>query len=210
MAVLLRDLFDRHIEAVLLEDAGLVCERKRRKAGPSRNTDGDLDVLCDGWRGHQESRGCGEYSITKHDRLSSVGLWIASCSSYCCLNCCINCAGLYFALILLSTALEAGNQFVGLAWIDEAHGGQRPCAAPGVPVDHEAGRANRNVQRRCGLLVSHDRADRMFGLRPGDMVEQPRAGRLDRKIRRGGFGYRIEIDQPVLDCKRHAVGAVAA
>src|SRR4051794_6042321 len=50
----------------------------------------------------------------------------------------------------------------------------------------------------------------MFGLRPRDMVKQPRAGRLGRKIRRGGFGHRVEIDQPVLDRERHAVGAVAA
>ena len=36
------------------------------------------------------------------------------------------------------------------------------------------------------------------------------AGRLDRKIRRGGFGHRVEIDQPVLDRERHVIGAVAA
>src|SRR6476619_2715429 len=78
MAVLLRNLLDRHVEAVLLEDAGLVSERERRKAGPSRDTDGDLDVLCDGWCGHQESGGCGEYSITTHDYLPSAGFidWI--------------------------------------------------------------------------------------------------------------------------------------
>ena len=114
------------------------------------------------------------------------------------------------ALISLSAALEAGNQFVGLAWIEQAHGSQRPCAAPGVPVDHEARRADRNVQCRRGLVVGHDGADRMFGFRPWDMVEQPRAGRFDRKIRRGGFGHRVEIDQPVLDRERHVIGAVAA
>ena len=45
-----------------------------------------------------------------------------------------------------------------------------------------------------GLVVGHDGADRMLGFRPRDTVEQPRAGRFDRKIRRGGFGHRVEID----------------
>src|SRR5260370_269383 len=35
---------------------------------------------------------------------------------------------------------------------------------------------------------------RPAGFRPGDTVEQPRAGRFDRKIRRGGFGNRVKID----------------
>src|SRR4051812_28442202 len=48
----------------------------------------------------------------------------------------------------LSAALKAGNQFVRLAWIDQAHGSQRPRAAPGVAVDHKAGCADRNVERR--------------------------------------------------------------
>ena len=49
---------------------------------------------------------------------------------------------------ILSAALEAGNEFVRLAWIDQAHGRQRPRAAPGVAVDHKAGCADRNVERR--------------------------------------------------------------
>jgi hypothetical protein len=52
MPVLLRDLLDGHVEAVLLEDAGLVGERKRRKPGPSGDSDADLDVLRDSWCGH--------------------------------------------------------------------------------------------------------------------------------------------------------------
>src|SRR5882672_7623371 len=70
MPVLLRDLLDRHIEAVLLEDTRLVCQRERRKAGPSRDADANFHVLCDGWRGHQQSGGCGEYSQTRHDCVS--------------------------------------------------------------------------------------------------------------------------------------------
>src|SRR6478609_9347887 len=87
-----------------------------------------------------------------------------------------------FALTVLSASLETGDEFVALAGIDEAHSGECPGAAPGMPVDHEAGRTGRNVQCCCGLIVSHDSADRVFGLRPRDMVEQPRARRLDRKI----------------------------
>src|SRR5215510_7812636 len=105
------------------------------------------------------------------------------------------------------TALEAGNQLVGLAWIEEAHRSQRPCATPGVPLDHEARRADRNVQGRRGLLVGNDGADRMLGLGPWDMMEQPRAGRFDCKIRPGGFGHRVEIDKSVLDGERHVIGA---
>src|SRR2546430_17458511 len=57
MPVLLRDLLDRHIEAVLLENARLACERERRKSGPSRDPDADLHVFGDGWCGHQENGG---------------------------------------------------------------------------------------------------------------------------------------------------------
>ena len=39
---LLRDLLQRHVEAVLLEDAGLAGERQRRKARPAAEADGDL------------------------------------------------------------------------------------------------------------------------------------------------------------------------
>src|SRR5215510_13549618 len=105
---------------------------------------------------------------------------------------CINCAVFTRVDILPLTALEAGNQFVGFAWIEEAHRSQRPCATPGVPLDHEAGRADRNVQGSRCRLVSHDGADRMLGFGPRDMMEQPRAGRFDCKIRRGGFGHRVE------------------
>ena len=42
VAVLLRDLLDVDVEAVLLEDAGFLGERQRREAGPARNADGDL------------------------------------------------------------------------------------------------------------------------------------------------------------------------
>jgi hypothetical protein len=73
MPVLLRDLLDRHIEAVLLEDARLVCERERRKTGPSRDPDADLHVFCDGWCGHQESGGCREYSKTTHGCILFAG-----------------------------------------------------------------------------------------------------------------------------------------
>src|SRR5262245_60167058 len=69
MTVLLRDLLDRHIEAVLLENARLVCERERCKAGPSRDADADLYVLRDGWCRHQESGGCSKYFIITHDYL---------------------------------------------------------------------------------------------------------------------------------------------
>jgi hypothetical protein len=45
MAILLRNLLDRHIDAILLEDAGLLGERERREAGPPGNADGDFGVL---------------------------------------------------------------------------------------------------------------------------------------------------------------------
>jgi hypothetical protein len=41
----LRDLPDRHVEAVLLEDAGLLREGERREAGPARDADRDLGLL---------------------------------------------------------------------------------------------------------------------------------------------------------------------
>src|SRR5258705_10326290 len=81
MPVLLRDLLDRHIEAVLLEDARLVCERERRKPGPSRDPDADLHVFGDRWCGHHESCGGGEYSKTTHGCIPFAGSLIASCSS---------------------------------------------------------------------------------------------------------------------------------
>ena len=39
MAARLRDFLDGHVEAVLGENAGLLGERQRRKAGPARNAD---------------------------------------------------------------------------------------------------------------------------------------------------------------------------
>ena len=42
MAALLRDLLDRGVDAVLLEDARLQRERERRKAGPAADADVDL------------------------------------------------------------------------------------------------------------------------------------------------------------------------
>src|SRR6266702_2127123 len=109
-----------------------------------------------------------------------------------------------------STAFESGNQFVGLAGIEQASGGQCPPAAPGAPVDHKARRAKRNIECRRSPLVGHDGADRVLGFGPGDVVEQPRTGRFARKIRRGSFRYRVEIDQSVLDRERLIVSAVAA
>src|SRR5437764_5676232 len=91
MPVLLRDLLDRHIEAVLLENARLVCERERRKSGPSRDPDADLHVFGDGWCGHQENGGCCEYSETTHGlssllvhRLRPVRLF-TPCGRCCCI-----------------------------------------------------------------------------------------------------------------------------
>jgi hypothetical protein len=50
MPARLRDLLDRHVEAVFREDAGLLGERQRREAGPSRDADRDLG-LCQRRRG---------------------------------------------------------------------------------------------------------------------------------------------------------------
>src|SRR5712671_4890807 len=119
-------------------------------------------------------------------------------------------AGLRAVDILLSAAFEARNQFVGLARIEKPHSSQRPCAAPGVPFDHQAGCADRNVQCRRCAVVGRDRADRMLGFGPWDMVEQPRAGRVDGKIRPSSFGDRLEINQSVLDGERYGIGTVAA
>ena len=45
VAVLLRDLPDADVEAVLLEDAGFLGQRQRRKSRPSRDADADLGLL---------------------------------------------------------------------------------------------------------------------------------------------------------------------
>ena len=83
MAVLLRDLLDRHVEAVLLEDAGLLRERQRRKAGPARNADADLDVVGERRCGHHEGNDCRNDFRATHDclplayRLNPVDLCIS-------------------------------------------------------------------------------------------------------------------------------------
>jgi hypothetical protein len=66
MAILLRNLLDRHVETVLLEDAGLVRKRERRKTGPAGDADADLDILGDGWCRHQERGGCRNNSNSTH------------------------------------------------------------------------------------------------------------------------------------------------
>ena len=57
VAVLLRDLLDRHVEAVLLEDARLLGERQRREAGPAGDADRDLGFLR--LRSHGDERRSG-------------------------------------------------------------------------------------------------------------------------------------------------------
>src|SRR4029077_13769546 len=59
VAVLLRDLLDRHVEALLLEQARFLGERERREAGPARDGDRDLGFLGLRARGGGE-RGNGE------------------------------------------------------------------------------------------------------------------------------------------------------
>ena len=60
MAVLLRNLLDGDIEAVLLEDPGLLGERQRRETGPPGNADGDLGVLGRGDGGVRGGDGNGD------------------------------------------------------------------------------------------------------------------------------------------------------
>src|SRR6185295_9195410 len=57
MAVLLRDLLDRHVEAVLLEQARFLGERERREAGPAGDADGDLGLLGVGEAGGERGHG---------------------------------------------------------------------------------------------------------------------------------------------------------
>src|SRR5205085_10974305 len=58
VAILLRNLLDRHVEAVLLEEARFLGQGERREAGPARDADRDLGVLR--LRGGGEERGAGE------------------------------------------------------------------------------------------------------------------------------------------------------
>ena len=80
----------------------------------------------------------------------------------------MNCATLD---LIISASLEAGDQPMGISRIEQAHCGQCACAAPGVPLDHEAGCADRNVQRSRSAVVGDNGADRVRGFRPWDMVE---------------------------------------
>jgi hypothetical protein len=56
MAVLLRDLFQVHVERVLFESAGFLGQRQRREAGPAGDSDRHFGVLR---YGRQRSRGDG-------------------------------------------------------------------------------------------------------------------------------------------------------
>ena len=75
------------------------------------------------------------------------------------------------AVILLSASVEARNQPMGFARIEQAHCGHGPCVTPGVAVDHETRCADRNVQRSRSAVVRDNGADRVLGFRPWDMVE---------------------------------------
>jgi hypothetical protein len=55
VAVLLRDLLDRHVQAVLLEQARFLGQGERREACPARDADRDLGFLRDGSSGQQQS-----------------------------------------------------------------------------------------------------------------------------------------------------------
>src|SRR5258707_12372609 len=117
-------------------------------------------------------------------------------------------AGLRAVDILLSAAFETRNQFVGLARIEKPHSSQRPCATPGVPFDHQAGGADRNVQCRRCAVVGRDRADRMFGFVPWDMWDQLRAGWSDDKISIASFGAPLASNKSRFDYERSAIGTV--
>lgn len=58
-----------------------------------------------------------------------------------------------------SAAVEAGNQLVGFAGIDQAHRRQRSRAAPGVALDHEARRADRDIESVGRLSIGDDGTD---------------------------------------------------
>src|SRR3954451_23184072 len=112
--------------------------------------------------------------------------------------------------IVLSASLETGDKAVRVTGIEQPHRGNRARAAPGIAVDHEAGGAHCDVERLRRAVVRDGGAGRMPGLCPWNMVKQPRAGWLTRKIRGRCIRHRREIDQPVLDGERHVVGTVAA
>ena len=145
-----------------------------------------------------------EYSKTKHDCLPSVvanPFILFSPANSCC---CINLHGLHTDCSL-SAALEAGNQFVGFAWIEQAHGGQRPRAAPGMPVDHEARCADRNVQAAAvsSRRPQWRRSNVRLPSRGHGEAATSRAAR-SAKSAAAAFGHGVEIDQPVLDGERYA------
>src|SRR5262245_14442000 len=56
MAILLRDLFDRNIKAIGLEDASFPRQRQGCKAGPSGNADGDFRFLGRGRAAQADER----------------------------------------------------------------------------------------------------------------------------------------------------------
>ena len=64
MPVLLRDLLEGDVEAVLLEDPGLFGERQRRKAGPARKPERNLRLLGRGRAGKRNAKR-GERETTK-------------------------------------------------------------------------------------------------------------------------------------------------
>ena len=83
--------------------------------------------------------------------------------------------------IVLSASLESGDKAVRVTGIEQAHRGDGARAAPGIAVDHEARRADGDVERFRRAIIRNDGADRMLGFCPWDMMKQPRAGRLARR-----------------------------
>ena len=84
-----------------------------------------------------------------------------------------DCAVGMCAFIRPQPPLNRATSLWGLAGIEQADSSQCPAAAEGAPVDHKAWRANCNVQRPGSFFVGDNGADRMFGFRPWDMMQQP-------------------------------------
>ena len=82
--------------------------------------------------------------------------------------------------------------------------------APSAPLNHQAGRADVDIERIADIRIRRNRADPVLGLHPRHVGQQPRPRRVGCELDVRGFRHRVKIDQPVLMGKRHAIGRMAA
>src|SRR6478736_3939303 len=97
---------------------------------------------------------------------------------------------------------EATNEAVAPARIEQANGRHRLVLIPGAALDEQAWLALLALQQPRLPFARRHRADRVLGLRPETVLQQPVAGRRRLESFGRGCGHGREMNHPLLQHMR--------